>query len=116
MDGIREYRDQPNTVLLQQALRFMERNLGRDLSRDEVARVACLSPSHFSHLLTQKTGRSFRDTLLDYRINRAAETLRRTSLSIAEVARQCGFPDPSHFGKTFLRRMGMTPLTYRRGT
>ncbi len=114
MDGIREYRDQPNTVLLQQALHYMEQNLGRDLSRGEVARVACLSPSHFSHLLTQKTGRSFRDTLLDYRVHRAAETLRRTSLSIAEVARQCGFPDPSHFGKTFLRRMGMTPLAYRR--
>jgi transcriptional regulator GlxA family with amidase domain len=47
-------------------------------------------------------------------MNRAAETLRRTSLSIAEVARQCGFPDASHFGKTFLRRMGATPLAYRR--
>jgi AraC-like DNA-binding protein len=114
MDGIREYRDHPNTVLLQQALRFMEENLARDITRDEAARIACLSPSHFSHLLTQKTGRSFRDTLLDYRMNRAAEILRRTSLSIAEVARQCGFPDASHFGKTFLRRMGATPLAYRR--
>lgn len=113
MDGIREYRDHPNLVLLQQALRYMEHNLHRDLPRDEVARVACLSPSHFSHLLRQKVGRSFRDLLLEYRINRAAEQLRRSSQSVAEIARQCGFHEPSHFGKTFRRRMGLTPLAYR---
>lgn len=113
MDGIHEYRDQPNTVLLQQALRYMEKNLHRELSRDEVARVACLSPSHFSHLLQQKVGRSFRDLLLEYRLNRAAECLRRGSPGVAEVGRQCGFPDPSHFGKVFHRRLGLTPLAYR---
>ncbi len=113
MDGIREYRDQPNTVLLQQALRYMEKNLHRELSRDEVARVACLSPSHFSHLLRQKVGRSFRDLLQEYRINRAAECLRRSYQSVAEIALQCGFRDPSHFGKAFRRRMGLTPLAYR---
>jgi AraC-like DNA-binding protein len=113
MDGIREYRDQPNIVLLQQALRHMETNLHRDLSRDEVARIACLSPSHFSHLLRQKVGRSFRELMLEYRINRAAECLRRSGQSVAEIARQCGFHEPSHFGKTFRRRMGMTPLAYR---
>jgi AraC-like DNA-binding protein len=113
MDGIRQYRDQPNTVLLQQALRHMEQNLHRDLSRDEVARVACLSPSHFSHLLRQKVGRSFRDLLLEYRVNRAAECLRRSAQSVGEIALQCGFHDPSHFGKAFRRRMAVTPLAYR---
>jgi len=114
MDGMRTYQDHPNTVLIQQALRYMSQHLDRGLSRDEVAHVACLSPSHFSHLLQQKIGRSFREILQEYRIDRAAEHLRRTSISIAEIARQCGFRDPSHFGKTFHRRMGVTPLGYRR--
>jgi len=72
MDGIRAYRDHPNTVLLQQALRHMSLHL-----------------------------------------DRATELLRRNALSIAAIARQCGFRDPSHFGKVFLRRRGMTPLAYR---
>jgi AraC-like DNA-binding protein len=113
MDGIREYRDQPNMVLLQQALRYMEQHLHRDLSRDEVARVACLSPGHFSHLLRRKVGHSFRELMMAYRMNRAAEALRRSCRSVAEIAVACGFNDPSHFGKAFRRRMGMTPLAYR---
>jgi AraC-like DNA-binding protein len=114
MDGIREYRDPPNTILLQQALRYMEQNLGRDLSRDDVARVACLSPSHFSHLVKEKVGRSFRDLLLDARTARAAELLRRSPRSVADIAAACGFGDQSHFGKVFRRRTGLAPLAYRR--
>jgi len=114
MDGIRGQRDHPNMVLLQQAIRHIEENLDRDLSRDEVARVACLSPSHFSHLLKEKMGRSFRDILIETRLNRAAEWLRRGDRSIAEIAFSCGFCDQSHFGKLFRRRMGRTPRDYRR--
>lgn len=114
MDGIREFRDAPNAVLLQQALRFMERNLDRDLSRDEVARVACLSPSHFSHLVKEKVGRSFRALLLDARVARASELLRRTPRSVADIAAACGFCDQSRFGKVFRRRTGLSPSAYRR--
>jgi AraC-like DNA-binding protein len=114
MDGIREFRDEPNAVLLQQALRFMERNLDRDLSRDEVARVACLSPSHFSHLVKEKVGRSFRALLLDARVARASELLRRTPRSVADIAAACGFCDQSRFGKVFRHRTGLSPLAYRR--
>lgn len=113
MDGIREFRDQPNLVLLQQALRYMEQNLERDLTRDEVARVACLSPSHFSHLVTEKIGRSFRDLLIDARVARAAHLLRHSARSMADIATACGFRDASRFGKVFRQRTGTTPLAYR---
>lgn len=113
MDGISENRDHPNMVLLQKAMNFMEENLHQDLSRDEVAKIACVSPCHFSHLLRKKIGRSFRDLLMDYRINRASELLRRGNMNITAIAHTCGFHDPSHFGKAFRQRTGLTPLEYR---
>ena len=113
MDAIRDHRRYPNEVLLGKALNYMQENLAENLSRDEVARAAGLSPSHFSHLMRAKLNRSFTEVLTQYRVDRAAQQLVRTHDSLAAIALACGFPDQSYFSKVFKKCMGRTPLTYR---
>lgn len=113
MDGIRDNRKYPNTVLLENALRFMEGNLQRDISRNDVARASGLSPSHFSHLISEKLGRTFSDLLTQFRVDRAAFLLTRTDNDLAQIAFDCGFCDQSHFTKVFRTRRGLTPKQYR---
>ena len=50
-----------------------------------------------------------------FRMARAAQLLRENELSVGEVARSCGYPDPLTFSKAFKRTMGVTPSQYRRG-
>ncbi len=114
MDAIQENPKYPNTVLLSRALRFMEEHAVEDISRDRAAQVACLSPGHFSHLLHEKTGRTFTDLLGQFRIDRACQLLRRSGKSLIQVSFECGFRDQSYFTKVFRRYMGMTPRQYRR--
>ena len=85
-----------------------------NLGRDQIARVAGLSPSRFSHLMREQLNTSFTELLAQYRVDRAAELLARTTDSIADVALACGFPDQSYFTKVFKKRMGKTPFAYRR--
>lgn len=114
MDAIKLNREYPSTVLLGAALRYMEEHLQEDISRDDVASVACLSPSHFSRVVKQTFGQSFTDMLAKMRVDRARELLARTDLSLIEVCLDCGFSDPSYFTKVFRKHTGRTPGDYRR--
>jgi AraC-like DNA-binding protein len=113
MDAIHDNRKYPNTVMLSRALRHMEKHCGEELSRDDVARVACLSPAHFSRLVRQKTGHTFSDLLNQLRVNRASLLLRQTDKSLVQVALECGFRDQSYFTKVFRRVAGKTPREFR---
>lgn len=51
--------------------------------------------------------------LIGYRLQRAAEELKRSdSSSIAEVAYACGFSDASYFNRCFRKAYDMTPTEY----
>jgi len=113
MDALREHRSYPNLVLLGRALQHMQAHLAEPLNRDDVARVAGLSPSHFSHLMRQKLHSSFTDVCTRMRLDKARQLLARSDLTLAEIALECGFSDQSYFTKVFRRHTRQTPRQYR---
>lgn len=114
MDAIHTHHSYPITALMGAALKYMEDHLHEDLSRDEVARVACLSPAHFSRVIKQTFGESFTDLLSKMRVDRARAMLYRTEKTIVEVSLDCGFRDQSYFTKVFKKHTGQTPGDYRK--
>ena len=48
------------------------------------------------------------------RVNFAKGLLREFALKLQTVAAQCGFSNPRHFRRTFLRQTRQTPQQYRR--
>lgn len=114
LDAMRDAPGDPEEDLAAKAVAYMERHLAQDLSRDEVAERAGVSPSHFSRLMHRKTGRTFSETLTHLRVRRAREMLVRTRTPLSEVASDCGFADQSHFTKVFNRTVGLSPGEYRR--
>jgi AraC-like DNA-binding protein len=100
-------------ILLGKALDFMRRNLHRDISRDETARHAGISPSHFSRLLKARTGRSFTELLRQCRVDLACDFLRRTEKPLVEIADVCGFCDQAYFTRVFQDMKGVTPRHFR---
>ena len=113
MDAIHDNRKYPNTVMLSRALKHMEKHCGEELSRNDIAGIACLSPAHFSRLVRQKTGHTFSDLLNQLRVNRASLLLRQTDKSLVQIALECGFRDQSYFTKVFRRVTGKTPREFR---
>ncbi len=100
-------------LLVAKALRYMRENLHQDLTRDETARHAGISPGHFSRLLKERTGRSFTELLRQCRVTLAAEYLEKTERSLAEIADLCGFCDQSYFTHVFQEIKHMTPRQFR---
>jgi AraC-like DNA-binding protein len=101
-------------LLIGKALDFMRINLHRDITRDETAQHAGISPGHFSHLLKERTGRSFTELLRQCRVDLACDLLTRSEESLAAIADRCGFCDQSYFTRVFRDVKGMTPRQFRK--
>ena len=78
-----------------------------------MARHAGISPSHFSRLLKERTGRSFTELVRQCRVDLACELLREPEMSLAEIADACGFCDQSYFTRVFNETKGLTPGQHR---
>jgi len=113
MSTIERQEDFTPPLLIGKALDFLRRNLHRDISRDETARHAGISPSHFSRLLKERTGRSFTELLQQCRTNLACDLLCGTDQSLAEIADACGFCDQAYFTRVFQEVKGATPRQFR---
>ncbi|MDR1611333.1 MAG: helix-turn-helix transcriptional regulator [Planctomycetota bacterium] len=113
VDAIHRRRNVSPLALLQGALSFMHENLRQDISRDDAARAAYLSPAHFSRLFKKEMKESFTDMLNRMRIDQAAELLARGGQSLCMIALDCGFKDQSYFTKVFRKYMKETPRKYR---
>jgi len=110
---IERHRDCTPPLLIRKVLGFMRRNLHSNISREDAARQAGVSPSRLSQILKERTGRSFTELLRQCRVDSACDLLRTTEQSIAEIANACGFCDQSYFTRVFQDVKAMTPKHYR---
>lgn len=114
MDSIRRRGVEAEAVQLATAVRFMADHCGQDISRNDAARAASMSPSHFSRQFRKRLGRTFTQTLNQMRTDRVAELLLRSGKPLKLIALECGFADQSYLTKVFRRWYRTTPARYRR--
>jgi len=81
---------------------------------DDLAHGCGLSRSHFARAFKATTGMTPMQWLLGQRIERAKDLLLNSPMPIDQIAHQCGFADQSHFTRTFLKAMSITPGAWRR--
>ncbi len=95
---------------------FIQVHLDQDLSLEQLAQQAGLSPYYFSRLFRQTTGESPHQFVLGRRIEFARQLLTETDASLAQVALQSGFASQGHLSSVFKRRLGLTLRAYRNTT
>jgi AraC-like DNA-binding protein len=96
------------------ATEYLSTNLGSEGSLKDIAEQCGLSTSHFSKAFKETMGIAPHQWLIRRRIAVAKELLKAPSLSLAEVALECGFADQSHLTRVFTRIVGMGPGAWRR--
>jgi AraC family transcriptional regulator of arabinose operon len=78
-----------------------------------LAKECGLSVSRLSFLFRRQMGRTPGKFVEEQRLSHAAHLLRRTALSVGEIASECGFADPFYFTNRFRRHHGMSPTRFR---
>lgn len=99
--------------VVDQLKKYIEQNLGEDLSRPVLAGKVFLSEDYVSKLFMKTTGMSLPNYIAERRIERAKEYLRTSSLPISKIAMEVGYGNFSYFSKTFRELVGCTPNEYR---
>jgi AraC-like DNA-binding protein len=94
-------------------VRRMENEFFGPTTLDGAARSAGLSRRRFTELFRQHTGQSWRERILELRLNYAAHLLRTSERSVTAIAFECGFEDLSHFHRRFKARFRTTPHAFR---
>jgi AraC-like DNA-binding protein len=98
---------------VQEVLEYIHASPGRRPSLDEAAGVAGLSPITLSRLFTRQLGVSFRQYVLQARLERARELLGETTMTVGQIARALGYPDVFLFSRQFSRHFGAPPSSLR---
>jgi AraC family transcriptional regulator len=96
------------------AVELMHANMHRELSLEEIAAAAHLSPFHFSRLFKKLTGATPHAYLASLRAARARDLLSATDLSVTEIGARVGYMSSSHFSKAFRQSTGISPRAYRK--
>lgn len=94
-------------------LDYIEANLERDISLADLARVAGLASSHFSHSFRATFACAPYQYVLRQRAHRARQLLETKGMPLAEVALAAGFANQAHLTTLFKRVVGVTPAAYR---
>lgn len=87
----------------------------RGPSLPELARAAGVSEGHLARLFRDAFGCGPAEVLRVTRLERAAQMLARTDMSVAEIATASGFVDPFHFSRAFKQAYGLSPRALRTG-
>ncbi|MBE1876325.1 helix-turn-helix domain-containing protein [Myceligenerans pegani] len=106
-------REQENRRLLR-ARDAIERDYGRPLDVPALARIAHVSPAHFSRRFRAVFGETPHRYLQRRRIERAMALLRDTATPVTDVAMTVGFSSLGTFSRTFRDVLGVSPTEYRR--
>ncbi len=93
---------------------YIDANLAAPLGLLELAKLVRLSPSQFGRAFKSSTGQTPHQWIMQRRVARAQALMTQPHLSLAEVARLCGFADHSHLAREFRKSVGLTASAWRK--
>lgn len=94
---------------------FLDGNLHRKVSVEEVSRMASMSPHHFKRTFKKLFGHAPHTYHVQKRLGYARQLIEAGGLNVSEICQRVGFEDPSSFIRLFRQNYGCTPGHVSRG-
>src|SRR5436190_14539973 len=101
------------TQAVERAIQTMHTHLHEVLTLEDLASVACLSPSHFHRVFCRLIGIPPGEFLSALRFQAARRLLVTTSLSVTDICFEVGYISTGSFTTRFTQRVGLSPRLLR---
>lgn len=106
---------QLNFDRIAKAIKYINDNVKKQPSLNEIAEFANLSPFHFQRLFTEWAGVSPKKFIQFISVNYAKELLRGKKMTLFDTADQIGLSGTGRLHDLFVKIEGMTPGEYKNG-
>lgn len=98
---------------IHEALTYIEHNFQNEITIEDIAGVCGLNRTYFGKIFKEALGKTPQEFLLNYRMLKAAELLKLTSLSIGDVGLAVGYANQMHFSRAFKNNYDISPREWR---
>jgi AraC-like DNA-binding protein len=92
---------------------YIARHYSENISVGLLAEKSHVTVSHFCRTFRGLTGNTFTDYLNKLRLEKSADLLHQSMLSITEIALRCGFDSINYYSRLFRRKYHVSPTEYR---
>lgn len=98
---------------IKEAMNYIEQNFQNPITIEDIAAVCGINRSYFGKIFRNSVGQSPQEFLMNYRMVKATELLKLTSLSIADIGSAVGYENQLHFSRAFKNIYGVSPREWR---
>ena len=99
--------------IFHQFLRLLFRHYKKERTIKFYAGKLLLSPSHLSKVINEVSPKSVSQWIDEMVIMSAKAMLKSSDMTVAQIAEELNFANPSFFGTFFKKRTNLTPLQYK---
>ncbi|MFB9279509.1 AraC family transcriptional regulator [Cohnella cellulosilytica] len=105
----------PNSrTALERTKSYIDGHYHENLTIEQLARIAELSPKYYVDLFKKTYGLSTIDYVTEARLNQAKRMIAQSDMKLSDVAHQVGYQDEFYFSRKFKQTTGLTPSAYAR--
>ena len=113
MEYMSSRKEDPVKCLVQIVKDYIGTNYKEEISLTGVAQKVHVSSSYLSKIFKEETGVNFNNYVTNVRMDKAAELLLASDMSVDEIAKEIGYNTGHYFIKKFKQIYGTTPKNYR---
>lgn len=100
--------------IIRNIIHYMEQNITKDLTSDDLARTAGISQHYLSHNLKQSIFVTHKALFSSVKVAYIENLLVSTNQSLLEVALACGYKNLPAFNRNYKKATGITPREFRK--
>ncbi len=98
---------------LQKVINYISTNYTREISLEEIAEIAIMTPPAFCRFFKTRTNKTFSLFVNEVRVSKACQLLINGENSMKQICFKVGFGSLTNFNRTFRNFKGMAPSSYR---
>jgi len=102
-----------SSPVLRQALAFIKAHLSKPIGIDQIAEAIGTSRATLDRLFRDEIGRSAGQEILRQRLALVRQLLANDTLTLAQIAAECGFCNQAYLSNLFHKDTGLTPRNWR---
>ncbi|WP_070000426.1 AraC family transcriptional regulator [Cellulosilyticum sp. I15G10I2] len=98
---------------LRKIMGYIYQNYDKKIKLTDISESVNFTPQYLCKFFKEMTDTSIACYINHYRIEAASTLLKISTLSITDIALECGFDNLSYFNRVFKKQMGCTPTIFR---